>query len=304
MAPLIAIVGPTAAGKTELAIELALQFHGEIINADSRQVYREMDIGTAKPTPEERTMAPHHLLDILSPGETFGLGSFLGQARDAVKEIRYLGNLPMVVGGTGQYIWALLEDWDVPEVPPDQEFRKARQAQADNGGAPDLYLELKQLDPHRASQLDARNVRRVIRALEIVHTTGRKPSEVRRHTGEIQDALVIGLTMERQRLYQRIDDRTDQMMLDGLLEEVRCLQKNGYQLGIGALDSPGYREMGQHLAGELSLEQAIQRTKFQTHRLARRQYSWFKLNDPRIHWLCTEDSDLIMKAASLIRTSN
>jgi tRNA dimethylallyltransferase len=295
----LAIVGPTASGKTRLAIWLAERFRGEIINADSRQVYRHMDIGTAKPTFQEQQQAPHHLLDLLDPDQDFSLGSFLSLAKGAAAGIRSRGSLPLLVGGTGQYIWALLEGWNPPEIPPDENFRRAKEREAGEVGSAALHQQLEAIDPHRARQLDSRNVRRIIRALEIFHVTGRKPSDVSARTGPGQDTLIIGLTMERPELYARIDRRVDYMMAVGFLEEVRRLSTLGYRLGTGPLNSLGYRELGQHLSADLSLEEAVQRTKLQTHRMARRQYSWFKPADPRIHWLNAADPALETRAYRL-----
>lgn len=300
MSPLVAIVGPTAVGKTQLAIALAQRFNGEIVNADSRQVYRYMDIGTAKPTPQERQQAPHHLLDLLDPDQNFALGAFLSLAKAAIKDIQSRQHLPIVCGGTGQYIWALAEGWDVPQVPPNEEFRQLKEQEAQEKGAPALYEELQQIDPQRAAELDHRNVRRVIRALEIYHVTQRKPSDYRRHSEAVEAPLIIGLTLPREDLYRKIDQRVDKMMEIGLLEEVKGIAGMGYQLGQGPLDSPGYRELGQYLSGEITLEEAIQRTKFQTHQLARRQYTWFKSSDPRICWLDASDPQLDERAAQLV----
>ena len=282
--PLIAIVGPTAVGKTQLAVDLCQRFGGEVINADSRQVYRQMDIGTATPTPEECAQAPHHLLDLLDPSEHFGLGSFLPLAQGAAAEITARGKLSIVAGGNGQYVWALLEGQSVPPVPPDPGFRAVmEQEAAEEGGAQAIHDRLRAIDPARAETLDPRNVRRVVRALEIYHATNKKPSELVLRSPDVSAHLVIGLTMDRKGLYRRIDDRVESMMRAGFLGEVELLAEAGYPMGEGALDSPGYRELGQHLLGELSLDEAVSRTKTQTHRLARRQYTWFKPSDP---WIC------------------
>ena len=299
--PLICVVGPTAVGKTALAVELARRFGGEIVNADSRQVYRGMTIGTAKPTVEECAAAPHHLLDIIDPPEPFGLALFLERASAAIADIRDRSRLPIVCGGTGQYVWGLAEGRWVPAVPPDSGFRAALEAEAGRVGAEALHRRLAEIDPARAAALDARNVRRVIRALEIHHVTGRLPSEFA-DGGEPRGvgALVLGLTMERKALYRRIDERVDRMMEAGFLREVEGLMSAGVPLGQGPLDSPGYRELGQYLAGGLSLEEAVARTKTQTHRLARRQYAWFKLSDSRIRWLDAADSDVLEQAAAAV----
>ena len=278
---------------------LARRFNGEIINSDSRQVYRLMDVGTAKPTPEEQSGAPHHLLDFLDPNEIFGLGSFLSLARAAVTDIQRRNRVPVVAGGTGQYVWALLEGRQVPKVPPDPAFRRAREAEAEQHGASVIYQRLQEIDPTRAAQLDPRNVRRVIRALEIYNAAGLRPSDYSQHAEPMERCLVIGLTLDRRELYRRIDDRVDEMMAAGFLEEVETIASKGYPLGEGPLASLGYRELGQHLVGEISLEEAIQRTKFQTHRLARRQYTWFKLDDPRIQWLDASQPDVESRAVEL-----
>jgi tRNA dimethylallyltransferase len=300
LSSLVTVVGPTAVGKSRLAVALAQRFSGEIINADSRQVYRYMDIGTAKPTPQDRRQAWHHLLDLLDPDQNFTLGSFLALAKAVVKDIRRRQHLPILAGGTGQYIWALLEGWDVPQAPPDEGFRRLKEQEVREKGGQILYEELKQIDPQRASDLDPRNVRRMIRALEIYHATRRKPSNYRKRTPLAEDSLIIGLALPREDLYRRIDQRVDEMMGAGLLEEVRSIAGMGYQPGQGPLDSPGYRELGQHLNGEITLEEAVQRTKLQTHRLARRQYTWFKRSDPRIRWLDAADPWLDEKAMQLV----
>ena len=288
-------------GKTRLAVALAQRFQGEIVNADSRQVYRHMDIGTAKPTAVERRKANHHLLDILDPRQNFGLGSFLSLAGSAIAEIRDRGHLPMVVGGTGQYIWALLEGWDVPQVPPDPNFRRAKLAELAKDGPLALHQELRRIDSKRAGELDPRNARRVIRALEVHNSTGRAPSDFVRRSAPMPTTFVLGLTMDRRELYQRIDDRVDQMVADGLEDEVRRQAAMGLPMGQGPLASPGYAEMGLYLAGDISLAEAVQRTKFRTHRLVRRQYTWFKLRDPRISWLDAAGPDLDNRAAAELK---
>ena len=300
MSRILFIAGPTGVGKTDLAIALATRFNGEIIGADSRQVYRHMNIGTAKPTRLQRSQAPHHLLDILDPGQNFDVATFLSMAREAVEDISRRSALPIAAGGTGQYIWALHGGWEVPQPPPDPIFREAKTLEAEQRGAGVLHDELKAIDPQRASQIHPNNVRRVIRALEIHHATQIPPSQVAERLGDRPNSLVIGLTMERQALYRRIDDRVDAMMAAGFLDEVRGLAEMGFELGKGPFSSPGYRELGLFLGGELTLEEAVQRTKTQTHRLVRRQYSWFKLDDPRIEWLDAAGVDLVQQASDLV----
>lgn len=298
---LVCIVGPTAVGKTALAVALARRFGGEIINADSRQAYRGMTIGTAKPTAAEQSQARHHLVDVLAPSESFGLGRFLELAYAALDEIRRRGRLPLVAGGTGQFVWALANGESVPRIPPDPAFRAALEAQSEADGPDALHRQLQQVDPARASAIDPRNVRRVIRALEIHRATGRRPSEFAADAGRpAANPLILGLTLERTALYQRIDDRVDRMLRDGLLEEVAALLEAGYLPGQGPMSSPGYRELGQHLRGEMTLEAAVARTKTQTHRLARRQYTWFKLNDERIRWLDAAAPAVVEPAAAAV----
>ena len=297
---MVAIVGPTAVGKTRLAVDLCQRFDGEVINADSRQAYRGMDIGTAKPTAEEIAKAPHHLLDLLDPPERFGLGAFLPLAQAASADISGRGKLPVLAGGTGQYVWAMLEGQTVPAVPPDTELRASLEKVASEEGAQALHDRLRQVDPDRADALDPRNVRRVVRALEIYHATNKKPSELAQYASATSDYLAIGLTMDRGALYRRIDDRVDLMMQAGFLAEVEGLVRAGYAMGQDALDSPGYRELGLHLNGELSLQDAVSRTKTQTHRLARRQYTWFKSFDPRIKWLDASGPDVMEQAEELV----
>ena len=298
--PVILIVGPTAAGKTSLAIAMAQCFDGEIINADSRQVYRSMDIGTAKPSQAEQSQVRHHLLDILDPDESFGLASFLSMAHESIFDIRGCGKLPFVTGGTGQYIWALIEGWRVPEVPPNPYFRRMKLEEAERDGPLSVYQQLQDADPTRAAKLDPRNLRRVIRALEVHHYSRPADSALEPKHRPLENRLIIGLSMERDALYRCIDDRVDQMLASGLVKEVRCLAGKGYKLGQGPLSSPGYRELGQYLAGEIGLDEAVQRTKYQTHRLARRQYSWFKLRDERINWLDGADAGMEAEASQLV----
>ncbi len=298
--PVVFVVGPTASGKSRVALDLAHRFDGEIINADSRQVYRLMDIGTAKPSPNEQEQTPHHLLDICDPGESFNLACFLYRATAAIDNIHGRGRLPVVAGGSGQYVWGLLEGWQVPAAAPQPQFRLAMLEEAQRNGPMSVYRQLQLADPDRAAQLDPRNLRRVVRALEVHHFRQPPGANPERERRPLDNTLIIGLTMSREELYRRIDQRVDLMQASGLLEEVRGLATQGYQLGQGPLSSPGYRELGQHVAGEASLEEAVQRTKFQTHRLARRQYTWFKLQDPRINWLDSSDPGVAAQAAALV----
>jgi tRNA dimethylallyltransferase len=278
---LIAIVGPTASGKTTLAVALArLRTGFEAINADSRQVYRHMDIGTAKPTAAEQAALPHHLIDVVDPDEPFGLATWLEMANEALRTVWESGGVPVLVGGTGQYVWALLEGWRVPEVPPQDELRRQFEGRAPQ----ELLAELRRIDPESHEFIQPQNVRRVIRALEVFHATGKPFSYWRTKEPPAFDWLALGLRLSREELYARIDARVDAMIASGFVDEVRKLREMGYGRELPAMSGIGYGEMCAHLDGELTLQEAVARTKIGTHRLARHQNAWFKASDQRIQW--------------------
>ena len=283
--PVLFIVGPTAVGKSSLALKLANAFDGEIVSADSRQVYRFMDIGTAKPSADDRAEVRHHLIDILDPDQPYSLALFLDLAHQAIQDIHSRKVLPIVVGGTGQYIWALLEGWQVPHVPTDPGLREKLEREAEQAGTATVYQRLREVDPQAADRIDPRNLRRVIRALEIYHFAGTSSSDLRRRETPPYRSLVIGLTIVRKTLYQSIDHRVDAMVESGLVEEMRGLIEKGYRPDLPAMSSMGYKQVGMYLGGNLTLEQAVQQTKYETHRFARQQYTWFRQDDPRIEWL-------------------
>ncbi|UCH86322.1 MAG: tRNA (adenosine(37)-N6)-dimethylallyltransferase MiaA [Dehalococcoidia bacterium] len=282
---LIAIVGPTATGKTALAIALAQRLDGEIVGADSRQVYRHMDIGTAKPTAKERSLAAHHLIDVIDPDQEFSLAQYLEQAVAVLEDVWSRGKQPLLVGGSGQYVWALLEGWRVPRLQPQRELRRELEERAARQGAEALHRELAQVDPKAAARIDPRNVRRVIRALEVHKATGRPISYWQEKGPPPWEVLILGLTCPRQVLYERIDARVDAMMEVGLVDEVRGLLSMGYDPSLASMSGIGYKQICQHLAGELDLATAVARIKTATHRLARQQYTWFRLDDQRIRWI-------------------
>jgi tRNA dimethylallyltransferase len=282
---LITIVGPTAVGKTGLSIELAKRCSGEVINADSRQVYRYMDIGTAKPSAEERVGVPHHLIDITNPDEPFSLSQYQEMAMAALEDVLLRGKLPFLVGGTGQYVWAVLEGWNVPRVPPDFELRHMLEERALQIGQQALWQELEAVDLEAAKKIHPQNVRRVIRALEVYERLGRPISACQTHTPPDCDVLIVGLTCPREELHRRIDERVEAMIAAGWVEEVRGLLAMGYGPELPALSSVGYREIYQHLAGDITLEQAVERIKVENHRLVRHQHAWFKPGDERIRWI-------------------
>ncbi len=300
MKRLIAIVGPTAMGKSRLALGLARALDAEIVNADSRQVYRYMDIGTAKPGLQERSSVPHHLIDIVDPDVPFSLALYQSLAYAAIEDILRRGKQPLLVGGSGLYVWSVIENWRIPRVPPDPRFRRQMEELAATEGAESLYRRLQELDPEAARNIDLRNVRRVIRALEVCQATGAPFSEIKTKQGLPFDTLIIGLTCRRDHLYQRIDARVDNMIQQGLVDEVRGLMERGYGFDLPAMSSVGYRQVGKFLLGETDLATAVQQIKFETHRFARHQYAWFRLTDKRVHWIDTDEEDAAEKSSMLI----
>jgi tRNA dimethylallyltransferase len=281
---MIAIVGPTAVGKSELALHLAQYFPLEIISADSRQVYRYMDIGTNKPSPAERASVPHYIIDVVDPDEDFSLAMYHQLATEALKAIQQKGKLPLLVGGSGLYVWSLVEGWKIPEVPPDKKLRRQLEARAEQEDIRSLYRELQDIDPSAAAKINPSNIRRIIRALEIYYATGQPPSQLQRKEVPGFPVLIIGLTQERSELYRRIDWRVDKMIQRGLVEEVEQLLKKGYSPSLPSMSGIGYKQIGQFLRGEMTLPEAIDKIKYETHRLARHQYAWFRLSDSKIRW--------------------
>jgi len=289
---LIAIVGPTAVGKSRLALYLAQHLGGEIVNADSRQVYRYMDIGTAKPSKEERATVPHHLIDVVNPDETFSLAIYRQLAVQSISEIQQKGKVPLLVGGCGLYVWAVVEGWQIPAVPPNPELRRTLEQRAKEKGVDELFRELQQVDPAAATKIMPANLRRIIRALEVYLVSGEPISRGWRKTPPSFPILIVGLTLPRAELYRRIDARVDEMIKSGLVEEVKELLDRGYGLNLPAMSGIGYKQIGMYLQNIIGLEEAIQQIKWQTHRFARQQYAWFRPNDPRIHWFNGENSEL------------
>ena len=283
--PLVVVVGPTAVGKTALAVRLAEAIGGEIVCADSRQVYRGMDIGTAKASVEERARVPHHMLDVIDPDQILGLAQFQALAYAAIDEILVRHRIPLLAGGTGQYVMAIVEGWQVPVVPPDDVLRSSLYRQAKELGGEALYARLQALDPAAAQQIDPRNVRRVIRALEVCLATSRPVSEQRGKSSPPYRALMVGLTLPRPQLYRRIDERVETMIDQGLEEEVKRLVDAGYSFGLPAMSGVGYGQFAPYLAGQATLAEVVQAIKRATRRFVRHQSNWFRLDDPRIHWL-------------------
>lgn len=300
MTRLIAIIGPTATGKSQLAIKLAQRFNGEIIGADSRQIYRHMDIGTDKPSPKDLSLAPHHLIGIINPNSEFSLPNYQEMAYNAINDIKERGCLPLLVGGSGLYVWAVLEGWSVPKVPPNAALRQSLEEKAANGGGDALYDELVKADPQAANSIDKRNIRRVIRALEVIKSTGQKFSSLQQKEPPPYKTLIIGLTAKREELYRRIDLRVDKMIEKGLAAEIDRLAGMGYGLDLPSMSGIGYRQIGSFLKGEIKLEEAVSQMKGENHRFARHQYNWFRLKDDRISWFDVEDSQTEAKITKLI----
>jgi tRNA dimethylallyltransferase len=276
----VVIVGQTAVGKTSLSLQLAAELNGEIISADSRLFYRGLDIGTAKPTTAERALIRHHLIDICEPDEIVTLAEYQRLAYAAIDEVLAQDRLPILVGGTGQYVKAVVEGWGIPKVPPQPRLRRAL---ARLGGE-ELARWLSELDPEAAGKIDPRNVRRVIRALEVTLVRGRPISELQRKIPPPYDICMIGLTRDRELLYDRIDKRVEAMMQSGFLGEMERLYQAGYSRQLPALSGLGYRQLYAYFEGQMSLEEAVGRIKFETHRFARQQATWFRQDDPRVHW--------------------
>ncbi|MCH8818297.1 MAG: tRNA (adenosine(37)-N6)-dimethylallyltransferase MiaA [Chloroflexi bacterium] len=296
---LVAVVGPTATGKTALAIHLARAFDGEVINSDSRLFYRGFDIGTAKPTAEELAAVPHHLVDFLDPiadpGDPFGLADYLDAAKEAIGKIIAQHGLPVLAGGAGQYVWGLLEGWNVPRVPPDPALRSKLAREAEEKGGEVVFARLEELDREAAERIDPRNVRRVIRAIEVARAGANKGP--RRSDEPPYDALVIGLRLPREQLYARIDARIDRMLVDGWVDEVRAMVERGVPSSAPPMTSIGYREIAGYLAGERTYDDAVRAARRATRNLVRHQGNWFAAGDERINWLDAADPDRTAEAA-------
>ncbi|MCY4582987.1 MAG: tRNA (adenosine(37)-N6)-dimethylallyltransferase MiaA [Chloroflexi bacterium] len=278
------IVGPTASGKTAASLELSAHARIEIVNSDSRQVYRDMSIGTGKPTSAELASVPHHLIDVATPDEGYNLTRFLSEARAAIADIASRDTVPVVVGGTGQYVWGLVEGWRAPAVPPNPELRAELAEEARRSSPEALHGRLRAVDVKAADTIDPRNVRRVIRALEVWYETGAAFSRQRRKSPPGFEPVLLGIAPERAALRQRADNRVDAMLNNGWPEEVRQLLDAGYSPDLPSFSSVGYREVASYMNGELTVEEPAERLKKATHRLIRRQAAWFKAGDPRITW--------------------
>lgn len=284
--PLLVIVGPTGVGKTEAGIRVARLLNGEVLSADSRQVYRHMDIGTAKPTRAQRAEAPHHLIDLVDPDEGYSAGRFSRDAVRVIAEVRARGRRPIVVGGCGLYVRALLEGFSpVPEV--DGGVRERVRAEAARVGAEALHRRLREVDPSSAGRIRPSDRQRIVRALEVYEATGEPMSswQARPREGGIgEGAVVVGLRMERTALYARIEKRVERMISEGLVEEVERLRGMGYRPEGSALGTFGYREVFAHLEGEMPLAEVVRAIQQETRRYAKRQMTWFR-GEGRVRWV-------------------
>ena len=282
--PLIVIAGLTAVGKTDLAIKIAKFLDGEVISADSRYLYRKMDIGTAKPNLEQMKEIKHHLIDVADIEENWSLAVYKMKALQAFEDITQKNKLPFLVGGTGQYIRAVIEGWHIPPKRPSQRLRRILEKIAEDKGQEEIHQQLSLIDPEAAEKIDYRNQRRTIRALEVVLTTGRKFSELRKREPIDFRYKMIGLIRPREELYERIDLRINKMIKSGFIEEVKQLLDLGYGLKNPPMSAIGYREIVLFLKNELDLEDAVKLIQKRSRQFVRRQANWFKPDEPRIKW--------------------
>lgn len=282
--PVIFLVGPTASGKTSLSIQIAKFLETEIISADSKYFYRKMNIGTAKPSLKEMEGIHHHMIDIADPNETISVAVFKEETEKIISALHEKQKIPVVVGGTGQYIHAIIHNWSMPQIGPEPKLREFLEKYAAEHGKEKLYKYLEKYDPEAAEIIDFRNVRRTIRAIEVIMKTGRKFSNLRKASTSLYDQKIIGIHWDREELYRRIDQRIDEMIANGFIKEVEQLMKSGYSLNIPAMSAIGYREIMYYLRGKCVLEEAITLIKRNSRQYVRRQANWFKENDPTIKW--------------------
>ena len=304
---LVGIVGPTATGKTAVGIELAKQLDGEIISADSMSIYKDMDIGTAKPSIEERGAVMFHLIDVVCPNEEFSVAEFKRLAQEAIENIQKRGKLPILVGGTGLYVRALTAGLNIPLAGPDRELRDRLKAEAAEFGNEHLLERLRVVDPVTAQRLHINDLKRIIRALEVYILTGLPIShyhETEGATETVYHSRLFGLTMSRPALYERIERRVDEQIKVGIVEEVRGLLEKGYNLDMPSMQGLGYKQIAGYLLGEYDLDTAIDLLKRDTRRFAKRQFTWFR-TDPGIHWLDVEGrgaGEIAGEIAAILRT--
>ncbi len=302
--PLVVIAGPTATGKTEVAVEVARELNGEIVSADSMQIYHFMDIGTAKPNVQEMKGVSHHLIDIIDPDTDFTVAIFQKLAREAIKSIYLCGRIPLLVGGTGFYIDAVIYDYDFSGARADDEFRKSLQQKAEQKGNEAVHKLLQTVDPDTAARIHVNDLKRTIRALEIQRQTGAAGALFRnnnKQTYQDYDVLFIVLYYERETLYKRIETRVDKMIDRGLVKEVQGLLDAGYHRGLVSMQGLGYKEIAGFIYNEYSLDEAVQLLKRNTRRFAKRQLTWFRRYSS-IKWIDMEKYDTINNVAKEINS--
>jgi len=278
------IVGPTGVGKTALALEIAKTINSEIISTDSRLLYRGMDIGTAKPSPDELRLVKHHLIDVAEPDDPWSLSRFFQAVFETTDQLLEKGILPILVGGTGQYFRSLVEGWEIPEIEPNPELRQTLERWGNEIGPLELHRKLALLDPKSGELIQHQNIRRTIRALEVIFSTGKRFSDLRKKTKPNYDFKVIGLSRPREELYKIIDERSDEMFTKGFVKEVENLTKKEYSKDLPAMSAIGYHEILRYLAGEITLEEAKVVMKRKTRLFVRRQSNWFNRDNPLIEW--------------------
>jgi len=284
MEKLVVLIGPTSVGKTKMSIDLAKRLNAEIISGDSMQIYRTLDIGTAKITKEEMDGIAHHLIDIKDPDESFSVAEFQAIVRDKITEITNRNRLPMIVGGTGLYIQSVIYDYQFSTEPNDLELRENLYKEAEENGVENLYERLKMIDPKTCEKIHPNNTRRIIRALEVFYTTGKTQSQLEESQKKelLYDCVLVGLTMERSKLYNRINKRVDMMMEAGLLDEARSLFEKGLE-NSQAAQAIGYKEFFDYFRGKITLDEAVEKLKQNTRHFAKRQMTWFN-NKMDIQW--------------------
>jgi tRNA dimethylallyltransferase len=299
--PVVVIVGPTAVGKSRVAVEVAKAFETEVLTADSRQVYRGMDVGTDKPALQERQAVPHRLIDLVNPDEPFNAGLYRRQAIDEIERLYRDCRLPLVVGGTGLYVRTLLKGLcDAPQADPI--VRAALRQEAKDHGHDRLYARLVDVDPVAAARLHPRDESKVIRALEVYQLSGRRMSEFQERHGFAErpfSALVVGLNRDRDVLYRRIEERIDWQLAHGLIEETQQLLAQGSQRDSAAMKGLGYRQVAEHLAGEYDAAEMVRRFKRDTRHFCKRQMTWFR-KEPGIQWLMIEESESVKHTAAWV----
>lgn len=296
---LLMLIGPTASGKTSLAIELAKKLNTEIISADSRYLYRQLAIGTAKPSKDELLQVKHHLIDCADIDQPWSIGEYKKKAEELIISINKAGKIPVLSGGTGQYIRAISQNWQIPEFEADHKLRDQIERIGNQIGFEKLYEELAVLDPEAAKFIDFRNHRRTIRALEVIFSTGSRFSDLRTRDTSPYHLLTLGLEWPRHLLYERIDRRVEEMLAQGFVEEVKSLLDQGYREDLLKMRVIGYSELIDFLDNKISLDEAIQLIKSKTHKYVRRQANWFKPTDPKIHWLNAQDPAILDKILDL-----